>query len=200
MSQIYCVIDCSGSMEQFTDKTISGFNEFVQSSPKNAELTLLLFSDIVTPVYENMQIENVKPLSRHTYHPNGCTALLDGIGKAIELGQKFEPKRWGDDEKTVTILIMTDGLENSSKHYTKEQINNLIAKQKLLGWNFIFMGANQDAIQTASEFSIDEETSLTFASENVREAFRSASQAIERTQNGGDLCFTNLERASSLPV
>jgi len=187
-------------MERFTDKTISGFNEFVQSSPKNSELTLLLFSDLVKVVYENTQIENVAPLSRDTYVAHGCTALLDGIGKAIELGQKFEPKGWGDDEKTVTILIMTDGLENASRAYTKPQINNLIAKQKLLGWNFIFMGANQDAIQTASEFSIDEETSLTFAAENVREAFRSASQAIERTQNGGDLRFTDIERSSSLPI
>jgi hypothetical protein len=198
MSQIYCVIDCSGSMEPFTDRTISGFNEFVQSSPKNSELTLLLFSDNVDLIYENKTIENIKPLSKDEYVPKGCTSLLDGIGKAIELGKKFEPKGWGDDEKMVTILIMTDGQENASKDYSLQQINTMIARQKLLGWKFIFMGANQDAIQVANEFSIDEQTSLTFGCDNVGEAFRSASQAIKRCANGGDLEFTQIERAKSI--
>jgi hypothetical protein len=198
MSQIYCVIDCSGSMLSFTDRTISGFNEFVQSSPKNSELTLLLFSDNVNVIYENTALENIKPLTKEEYVPNGCTSLLDGIGKAIELGKKFEPNSWSDDEKTITILIMTDGQENASKTYSLQQINTMIAKQKLLGWKFIFMGANQDAIQVANEFSIDAQTSLSFECDNVGEAFRSASQAIKRCANGGDLEFTQIERAKSL--
>jgi hypothetical protein len=185
-------------MEPFTDRTISGFNEFVQSSPKNSELTLLLFSDDVKIVYENTPINDVKPLTKETYVPHGCTALLDGMGKAIELGKKFEPKGWGDDEKTITILIMTDGQENASKEYTLKNINAIIAKQKLLGWKFIFMGANQDAIKVANEFSIDANTSLTFGCENIGEAFRSASHAIKRCTNGEELKFTNTERAKSL--
>ena len=200
MSQIYCVIDCSGSMEDFTDRTISGFNEFIQSSPKNAELSLLLFSDTVNIVYQNVQIENVKPLTLKTYKPNGFTALLDGIGKAIELAKTYQPTSWADDDKDVTILIMTDGQENSSKEYTKSQINASISRQKLSGWKFIFMGANQDAIQTASEFSIGQESSLTFGCENVGEAFRSASQAIKRSANGDNIEFTQLERTTSLQV
>ena len=199
MSQIYCVIDCSGSMQPFTDRTISGFNEFVQSSPRNAELSLLLFNDKVTVVYENVTIENVETLTAETYKPCGFTALLDGIGKAIEL-ENAKQKSWADDEQDITVLIMTDGQENSSKEYTKAKINSLIAQHKFYGWKFIFMGANQDAIQTASEFSIGKETSLTFGCENVKEAFRSASEAIKRSANGGDFQFTQLERANSLHV
>ena len=197
MSEIYCVIDCSGSMEPFTDRTISGFNEFIQSSPKNAELSLLLFSDEIKEVYKMVKIENVEPLTRDTYKPNGFTALLDGIGKAIELANS-KKRSWADDEKDITVLIMTDGQENSSKEYTKARINSLIAQYKMYGWNFIFMGANQDAIQTAGEFSIGQESSLTFDCENVGEAFRSASQAIKRSANCGVFEFTQLERAKSL--
>ena len=200
MSQIYCVIDCSGSMQPFTDRTISGFNEFIQSSSKDSELSLILFSDLVKVVYENVPIAKVEPLTQDTYKPAGFTALLDGIGKAVELGKKAEPKSWADDEKTVTVLIMTDGEENSSKEYTKAKINSIIARQKLNGWKFVFMGANQDAIRTAGEFNIGQETSLTFGCENVGEAFRSASQAIKRSAKGEDLQFTNIERANSLQV
>jgi hypothetical protein len=187
-------------MQPFTDRTISGFNEFIQSSSKDSELSLILFSDSVKVVYENVPIAKVEPLTQHTYNPAGFTALLDGIGKAIELGKKAEPKSWADDEKTVTVLIMTDGEENSSKEYTKDRINASIARQKLSGWKFIFMGANQDAIRTAGEFSIGQEASLTFGCENVADAFRSASQAIKRSLKGEDLEFTQLERSTSLRV
>ena len=197
MSEIYCVIDCSGSMEPFTDRTISGFNEFIQSSPRNAELSLLLFSNEIKEVYKMVKIENIKPLTRDTYKPNGFTALLDGIGKAIELA-KSKKRSWADDERDITVLIMTDGQENSSKEYTKDKINSMITQHKFYGWKFIFMGANQDAIQTAGEFSIGEESSLTFGCENVREAFQSASQAIKRSANGGNIQFTHIERATSI--
>ena len=197
MSKIYCVIDCSGSMEPFTDRTISGFNEFIQSSPKEAKLSLLLFSDKVTVVYENVPVAKVEPLTKETYKPSGFTALLDGIGKAIEL-ENAKAKSWADDDQDITILIMTDGEENSSKEYTKARINSLITKHKMYGWKFIFMGANQDAIRTAGEFSIGQESSLTFGCDNVKEAFRSASQAIKRCANGEDIQFTQLERAKSL--
>jgi Mg-chelatase subunit ChlD len=199
MSQIYCVLDCSGSMKQYVERTISGLNEFVQSSAKDSVLSLLLFSDTVKVVSENIKISDVKPLTSSLYRPHGATALLDGIGHAIELAEKFESKSWAD-EGSVIILIMTDGEENASIKYTKTQINKLITEKKLLGWNFIFMGANQDAIRTASEFNIREESSLTFDANNVKDAFRSASHAIDRSQNGGDLCFTQVERTKSCPT
>ena len=199
MAQIYCVLDCSGSMTPYVERTVSGFNEFVQSSSKDSVLSLLLFSDTVKVVSENVKVSEVAPLTTDLYKPSGSTALLDGIGHAIELAEKFEPKSWADDG-SVIILIMTDGDENASKKYTKTQINKLITKKKLLGWNFIFMGANQDAIRTASEFSIQKESSLTFNANNVKDAFRSASHAIGRSQNGGDLCFTPVERTKSHPT
>jgi Mg-chelatase subunit ChlD len=198
MTQIYCVLDCSGSMSPYVERTISGFNEFVQSSAKDSVLSLILFSDTVQVISENIKISDVEPLTASSYKPLGSTALLDGIGHAIELAEKFESKSWADDG-TVIILIMTDGMENSSKKYTKTQINKLITKKKLLDWNFIFMGANQDAIRTASEFNIHEDSSLTFDTNNVKDAFRSASHAIDRSQNGGDLRFTPVERNRSCP-
>ena len=199
MSQIYCVIDCSGSMAPYVERTISGLNEFVQSSAKDSVLSLILFSDTVKVISENIKISDVKPLTSSSYRPHGATALLDGIGHAIELADRFESKSWADDG-SIIILIMTDGEENASTKYTKTLINKLITKKKLLGWNFIFMGANQDAIRTASEFNIQEDSSLTFDANNVKDAFRSASQAIDRSQNGGDLRFTPVERVRSCPT
>ena len=198
MSQIYCAIDCSGSMTPYIDRTVSGFNEFVQSSSDDSVLSLLLFSDTVKVVSENIKIPDVKPLTAALYRPRGCTALLDGIGQAIELAEKFESKSWADDMSTV-ILIMTDGEENASTKYTKTRINKLITKKKLLGWSFIFMGANQDAIRTAADFNIQEDSSLTFDTNNVAEAFRSASHAIDRSQKGENLHFTPVERTKSCP-
>jgi hypothetical protein len=186
-------------MKPHVERTISGFNEFVQSSAKDSVLSLLLFSDTVKVVSENIKISDVKPLTVSSYRPHGSTALLDGIGHAIELADKFESKSWADDG-SIIILIMTDGDENASKNYTKNQINKLITKKKLLGWNFIFMGANQDAIRTASEFNIQEDSSLTFDANNVTDAFRSASHAISRSQNGGDISFTQIERNRSCPA
>ena len=201
MSQIYCVIDASGSMAHFIDRTITGFNEFIQSSKAGSFISCIIFNDTVKVVYENTKREHVKPLTAETYEPRGSTALLDGIGQAIELANKYEPKSWADsEENNVVILIMTDGYENASKTYAHAQINDLIKSKRLNGWNFIFMGANQDAIQTASDFSISEESSLTFGTENVNEAFRSVSHAIQRTPRGDSVAFTKTERSRSNPL
>lgn len=197
MSQIYAVLDCSGSMEMFIDRTISGFNAFIQSSDQSSELSLILFNDSVNVIFENKVVKFVNPLTNLTYRPHGSTALLDGIGKAIKLAEQFESKNWADDEKSIIILIMTDGQENSSKTFTKQYINETITQKKFKGWTFIFMGANQDAIKSASEFNIDEQTSLTFETENVNQAFRSVSNAIERSRKGEELYFTQTERTVS---
>jgi hypothetical protein len=197
MAQIYCVIDCSGSMDPHTDRTISGFNEFVQSSDPDSDISLITFCDKVMVVYENIKVKNAPPLDKKKYKPSGCTALLDGVGHAIELATKYESKNWADDEKTVTILIMTDGDENSSIKYTKPVILESIETKKKDGWNFIFMGANQDAIKTASDFSIDADHSLTFTTRNIDSAFRSASCAINRNRRGETVHFTQTERTVS---
>ena len=197
MAQIYCVIDCSGSMDPHTDRTISGFNEFLQSSDPESDISLITFCDKVKVLYENIKVKNAPQLDKKQYKAAGCTALLDGIGHAIDLANKYTSKSWADDEKTITILIMTDGEENSSTKYKKKDILESIEKNKKDGWNFIFMGANQDAIKAASEFSIDEGQSLTFTPNNIDTAFRSASCAINRNRRGQTVHFTQTERDSS---
>ena len=199
---IYCVIDCSGSMADCADDTLIGINAFVRNSEPDSRMSLYLFNNIVTTVYENVQVDMTEPLTSTKYRPNGATALLDAIGNTIKIAEKAQPTSWADsdDNSKTIIVILTDGNENASTKYTKPHINDLIANKKMLGWSFVFMGANQDAIKTATELNISEESSITFNTQNVENVLRSASHAVHRsmTTPGTPIEFSQLERASSI--
>ena len=185
---ITCLLDRSGSMQSCLDDTIGGYNAFLQTSDQSDLISLYLFDHEFAEVYKDKLISEAEPLKRATFIPRGPTALLDAIVKVLEI-----------DDTPKTVVIITDGDENASKINTYDDVNKLINAKKELGWKFIFMGANQDAIETACRMSITEGSTLTFDTQNIYTAFRSASQAIKRSQeHGRDIQFTELERATSL--
>ena len=189
---VYCLIDRSGSMASCVDDTIGGFNTFLQSQSPETIISLTLFDNEITPVYKKKALE-ADLLTTETFVPRGSTALLDAIGHVIKSVPTGE---------VPTIVILTDGFENTSKKYTKLHINDLITEKKNLGWNFVFLAANQDAIQSAGELGIPEGSALTYDNGSVTSAFKSASHAIERLRTGATPCvqFTQEERSQALPA
>lgn len=195
MDAIFCVIDRSGSMADCIDDTIGGFNTFLSDQPKNSLMTTFLFDNEINELYRFRKASEVEPLNKTNYRPRGGTALLDAMGQAINVASNCAAR-------TITMVFLTDGVENSSVKYTSTQINDLIDNRKRRGWKFVFLAANQDAIQTGSSLGIPAEASLTYGAENTQEAFRCLTRAMQRCRTGETPCvqFTETERTSSCPA
>ena len=178
LAEIVCVIDRSGSMNVIKSDAIGGFNSFLADQKKldgSANLTLVLFDHEYDRAINGVDIDMVAPLTEKTYRPRGTTALLDAIGRTLDdLAQRLEHTPKSKQPDQVMVAILTDGLENASYDYTREKVFEKIQYlQKHRDWQFIFLAANQDAIQSGAELGIARDRSVHFDSsgEGVREAF-----------------------------
>lgn len=150
LCELVVILDESGSMGNVTNDTIGGFNVFLethQKMPGEARLTLVKFDTKYEIVHNGVDVRSAKPLDKTTYNPSGCTALLDAVGRAIdEVGKRFDTASEDEKPGKVIFLIITDGEENSSVEYKLHQVKEKTTKrQDVDKWEFIFMGANQDA-------------------------------------------------------
>lgn len=155
-THLVVILDRSGSMLDQTEPTIKAFNKFVeehQTLPGQAWLTLVLFNDEVQTPYRRIPIREVEPLTQLTYRAEGSTKLYDAIGETLtSLHEEITP--------TITC-ILTDGLENDSQVYTTpESIKALIEAARERGWEFVFLGANQDAILAGSSLGISQSATM----------------------------------------
>lgn len=158
-SELVFILDRSGSMSGLEKDTIGGFNSLIQKQRKEkgkCYVSCVLFDDVQEVIYDRVPVNEVKKMTQKQYYARGCTALLDAMGGAIHhIGSvhKYSKEEIG---KTLFIII-TDGLENSSKRYTYVTIKQMVERQKeKYGWEFIFIGANMDVIQEANKFGIDQ--------------------------------------------
>ena len=158
-SELVFILDRSGSMSGLEKDTIGGFNSLIQKQRKEkgkCYVSCVLFDDVQEVIYDRVPLNEVKKMTQKQYYARGCTALLDAMGGAIHhIGNvhKYSKEEIG---KTLFIII-TDGLENSSKRYSYASIKKMIERQKeKYGWEFIFIGANMDVIQEANKFGIDQ--------------------------------------------
>jgi len=201
-TKIYVVLDKSGSMESCRDDTIGGFNCFINKQKElktdKATLSLFQFDNKYETIYVDKKIEEVPLLDHQTFVPDGNTALLDAIGRTISNINK-------EEQDSIIVVVLTDGEENASTEFNLSKINNLINKKKEEGWEFIFLGANQDAIQEASKLGIGADASLTFSTNEgcTNNAFNSLSDAISRSRSTPikkekKIHFTPEERTKSL--
>jgi hypothetical protein len=140
------ILDRSGSMSGSESDTIGGFNSYLKKNRKNNYLvTTVLFDDHYEKLYERMKISEVEELNNETYYTRGCTALLDAVGKSIKL---MEKKAKGK----VMFVITTDGYENASKEFKKEQVKEMITGHS--DWEFMYIGADIDSYREASSIGI----------------------------------------------
>lgn len=159
LTEIVFILDKSGSMSGLESDTIGGYNSFLERQKKvegEALVSTVLFSDYTNVIHDRVEIAKVEPLTDKQYTVDGCTALLDAIGGAIHhIGNVHKYARDEDRPEKTVFVITTDGQENSSREYTYAKIKNMIERQQeKYGWEFIFLGANIDAIGEASKLGI----------------------------------------------
>lgn len=165
-THIAVVLDRSGSMESLKNEIVGGFNAFLadqKTVPGAATLTLVQFDNEIDRLTTFRPIAEVPDLTDKTYQPRGCTRLYDAIGLTVNTTAEDIAKAAEKPDK-VLVVILTDGQENSSQEYTTESIKTLLEAKQKDGWEFTFIGANQDAILTARGIGLSNAASnITFA-------------------------------------
>lgn len=205
-TDITVVLDRSGSMSSVADDTIGGFNRFLadqKAVPGFATITLVQFDDQYDVVIDAKPIADAAALTRETFVPRGSTALLDAIGKTIvRTGQRLAAMSEGDRPANVLFVIITDGFENASREYSRDKVFAQISEQRSkYNWQFMFLGANQDAIAEATKLGMSAGSSLTYANNaagNVA-AYQSVTRAVTQCRVSGDaLAFNASDRDAQM--
>lgn len=164
-TEIIFVVDKSGSMSRLTNDTIEGFNGFVESQKDDIKTTLttVLFDTSWRVLHDGVDVYEVAPMTTKDYIAGGGTAMLDAIGETINRVQDRHDELGKEKPDNVLFVITTDGEENSSRKFTKSQIEKMIKHQTNgHGWEFIFLGANMDAVKVAENIGISYDRAINY--------------------------------------
>lgn len=171
LTELVFILDRSGSMRGLERDTIGGYNGMMDKQKKEegqANITTVLFDDQYEKIHDRVPLDQVSELTEEQYYVRGCTALLDAIGRTIHdmaLIQKHLPD--GEKAEKVIFVITTDGLENASRQYSRAKIKEMIRhEQEKYGWEFLFLGANMDAVAEAGSLGISADRSVTFQNDS----------------------------------
>jgi hypothetical protein len=172
LTHIYFLLDRSGSMNTIVDDMVGGFDAFIaeqRKAPGSCRVTLAQFDDAYEEVYADRPIAAVPPL---VLQPRGTTALLDSIARLInDAGQRLAALPEDERPGTVIVGIMTDGLENASREWTHPQVKQLIERQTSdYSWQFLYLGADQDAVEVGMSIGVGAGQSVTYARGKVKQA------------------------------
>ena len=195
LTEMVFILDKSGSMAGLEQDTIGGFNAMIGRQKKEegeAYVSTVLFSGGSTVIHDRVDIRQVEPLTERQYRVGGCTALIDAIGCAIHhIGNVHKYARAEDVPEHTVFVITTDGMENASRRYGADEVRRMVKRQKeRYGWEFLFLGANIDAVETAARFGIGEECSARFLSDSIghQANYRAMDRAMHAVRSGARLC------------
>lgn len=203
-TRIAVILDRSGSMQSLAEATVAGFNAFIDEQKKLAgecSVRLIQFDDKYEVVFDK-PLQDVSELTQAVYLPRGTTALLDAEGRTIlELGEYLTALKEEDRPSKVIVLILTDGLENASTDFTLAKVAALIKQQReTYGWEFIYLGANQDAGAVAATMNIPRGSTMTYnaSPQAMGQTIYSASNYVRATRAGTRGLFSDEDRKNAM--
>jgi len=195
ITELVFILDRSGSMNGFEADTIGGFNSLIEKQKKQegkCYVSTILFDDVCEVLHDRVELAEIKPMTAADYTVRGCTALLDAIGGAVKhIGNIHKYARCEDVPEHTMFVITTDGLENASRNYDSETVKKMIERQKeKYGWEFLFLGANIDAVETARSFGIAEDRAVTYHQDSVgtRKNFEAVSETVRCMRASMPIC------------
>lgn len=184
ITELVLILDRSGSMAGLEEDTIGGFNSMIAKQKEEAGeclVTTVLFDHEIITLHDRKKLADIAPLTDKDYTVRGCTALIDAIGSTVtRIASIHKYARPEDVPATTMFVITTDGLENASKEYSSNQVKKMIEEKKKKGWEFLFIGANIDAVETARHFGISEDRAVNYHADKKGTAvvFNSVSRAV----------------------
>ena len=186
LTEMVFILDRSGSMSGLEADTIGGFNGMIARQKKEegeALVSTVLFDDGIRVVHDRVPLQNVQPMTDRDYYVGGCTALLDALGGAIHhIAQIHKYAREEDRPAKTVFVITTDGMENASRRYSRDKVRRMVRhEQEKYGWEFLFLGANMDAVKEAGRYGIRKDRSVQYCIDPA----------------GTDLNFRSIDRAMS---
>ena len=191
LTELVFILDRSGSMAGLESDTIGGFNAMVEKQkkePGTAILSAVLFSDRSKVIYDRTDIQKVEPMTDRQYCVGGCTALLDAIGEAVRHIANIHKYAREEDRPGKTIFVITtDGMENASRRYTYDEVRKMVEHEReKYGWEFLFLGANMDAISAARRFGIRPDRAVRYECDSAGTAlnFAVVGQTIAKARKG----------------
>ena len=171
LTELVFILDRSGSMGGLEADTIGGFNALLERQKKEegeALVSTVLFDNETEVLHDRVRLEDVPPMTERDYYVRGCTALLDAVGGAIHhIGMIHKYARREDVPVRTLFVITTDGMENASRRYDAPRVKEMVKRQQeKYGWEFLFLGANIDAVETAGHFGIAPQRAATYHSDH----------------------------------
>jgi uncharacterized protein YegL len=205
LTEVVLVLDRSGSMESTKSDAEGGLREFIRKQklvPGQCDVTFYRFDNEIERVFDKLPIERVED-ARLKLDPRGSTALLDAMGKAIdEVGRRLRDTKEDERPEKVYVVTITDGEENCSTKHSYSMLAEKIKRQTdEYGWEFVFIGAGQDAIATASKINIAPQYSMSYSGSRVGtvNAYQILTNNVARSRTGaGDLSFSVEDRTSAM--
>ena len=184
LTELVFILDRSGSMAGLESDTIGGFNSLIDKQKKvdgKAFVTTVLFDNQQKTVHDRVDLAEVSPMTEKEYYVGGSTALLDAVGDTLTHIEKIHKYVRPEDVPAHTmVVITTDGMENSSHRWRAADVKKLVEKKKEGGWEFLFLGANIDAVSEAARFGIDADRAVRYCNDSVgvRKNFSAVGKAM----------------------
>ncbi len=185
LTELVFILDRSGSMSGLEEDTIGGFNSVIEKQKRQSGkclVTTVLFDSRVQTLHDRVELQQLRPMTREDYSVGGCTALLDALGGTIRhIANIHRYARPEDVPARTSFVIMTDGLENASRVFGSEQVKRMIRHEKeKYGWEFLFLAANIDAVETAERMGIQRDRAVNYHpdGQGIQMVYKAVSDAV----------------------